>query len=196
MGRAVIGGNTTSVSLLNRLREGQETAAWERFIHLYTPLIYRWGQRRGLDGPDLDDLTQDVFASVLKHISGFEYNPSGGFRAWLKTIAENRLRDGHRRAEVSERAKPSLAVDATTSQTADAVFEEREYRRLLIGRAFEVMRKRFDERVWSACCRQVIDGIAAADVANEFGMTINQVYLAKSRVLTAVRDELAGLLDA
>ena len=35
----------------------------------------------------------------------------------------------------------------------------------------------------------------AADVAAELGISVNSVYLAKSRVLRRLREELAGLLD-
>lgn len=38
----------TSVSLLERVRQGSDQEAWARFVRLYTPLIYYWGRRCGL----------------------------------------------------------------------------------------------------------------------------------------------------
>ncbi len=41
----------------------------------------------------------------------------------------------------------------------------------------------------------MVHGRPAAEVAAELGVTINSVYLAKSRVLPRLRKELEGLLD-
>src|SRR5262245_1478691 len=53
--------DTTSVSLLERLRRPGAHEAWARFVHLYTPLLYYWARRLGLREEDAADLVQDVF---------------------------------------------------------------------------------------------------------------------------------------
>ena len=53
----------------------------------------------------------------------------------------------------------------------------------------------FDEVTWRACVEYVMNGRPPAEVAQELGVTVNMVYLAKSRVLRYLRGELAGLLD-
>ena len=40
--------HSTSGSLLARLRQPSDEAAWVRFVKLYTPLLYHWAQRSGL----------------------------------------------------------------------------------------------------------------------------------------------------
>jgi RNA polymerase sigma-70 factor (ECF subfamily) len=57
------------------------------------------------------------------------------------------------------------------------------------------MQAEFDERTWKACWQQTVEGRRAADVARDLDMTVNMVYLAKSRVLARLRQELEGLLD-
>jgi len=55
----------TPVSLLERLRQADDGAAWAEFVHLYTPLLYGWARRTGLSDDEAADLLQDVFAILL-----------------------------------------------------------------------------------------------------------------------------------
>ena len=41
----------------------------------------------------------------------------------------------------------------------------------------------------------VVDGIAAKDVSQNLGMSVNEVYIAKSRILKRLRVEFADLID-
>jgi RNA polymerase sigma-70 factor, ECF subfamily len=73
--------------------------------------------------------------------------------------------------------------------------EEREYRLYVMGRALQLMAADFEPATWVACWETVVCGRPAADVAAELGITVNAVYLAKSRVLVRLRRDLDGLLD-
>ena len=42
----------TPASLLERLRRPADPEAWARFVALYTPLLYRWARRAGLQEAD------------------------------------------------------------------------------------------------------------------------------------------------
>lgn len=48
---------------------------------------------------------------------------------------------------------------------------------------------------WRAFWRVAVDGCSPADVADELDMSVNAVYIAKSRVLRRLREELGDLLD-
>jgi RNA polymerase sigma-70 factor (ECF subfamily) len=51
----------------------------------------------------------------------------------------------------------------------------------------------FEPRSWQAVWRVVVDDQRPADVAAEYGMTPNAIYVAKSRILSRLRDVLADL---
>src|SRR5262245_38967164 len=85
---------TTSVRLLERVRDANDQAAWARFASLYAPLMYRWAIGLGLQPADASDLVQDVFVQLLRVLPEFNYDPGGSFRAWLRTLLVNRWRDG------------------------------------------------------------------------------------------------------
>jgi RNA polymerase sigma-70 factor (ECF subfamily) len=73
--------------------------------------------------------------------------------------------------------------------------EEAEYRRLLVGRALDVIRRDFNETTWAAFHGLMVEGRSAADVAAELGMSVNAVWLARHRVVRRLREELDGLLE-
>ena len=143
---------------------------------------------------DAADLVQDVFALLVKKMPEFCYQPGGSFRAWLRTVTLNKLRDWRRKnasnGAIPLDALPELAADDPAEQ-----FWETEYQRHLLRGAMDLIRPEFEPRTWAACSAFVFGGMSAAAVAAEHGMTENAVYIAKCRVVRRVREELAGLLD-
>src|SRR3954466_2899912 len=87
----------TPATLLDRLRRPGDSAAWAQFVHLYTPLLYRWAGRLGLGPAEAADLVQDVFVALLKALPTFRYDGRRSFRAWLCTLVRNRYRDARRK---------------------------------------------------------------------------------------------------
>ena len=73
--------------------------------------------------------------------------------------------------------------------------EEADYRRWLVRRTLELIRADFSKATWDAFNRFVLEGQPAATVAASLGISANAVYLARNRVLTRLRQELAGLLE-
>src|SRR5439155_714941 len=64
-----------------------------------------------------------------------------------------------------------------------------------VGRALRIMQAEFQPATWKACWECVVAGRPPEAVAAELGISVNAVYLAKSRVLRRLHEELRGLLD-
>jgi RNA polymerase sigma-70 factor (ECF subfamily) len=184
----------TSASLLERLRRPAEQEAWSRFVDLYTPLIFYWARRLGCQEPDAADLVQDVLTLLVRKLPEFTYDRHKTFRGWLRTVTLNVWRNGRRRPELPREANPPALSDLAGPDPAEA-FGEAEYRRWLVGRALELMRAEFQPTTWRACWECVVGGKPAAQVAAELGIGVGAVYMAKSRVLSRLRQGLADLLD-
>jgi RNA polymerase sigma-70 factor (ECF subfamily) len=191
--------HTTSASLLAKLRQPVDleatTAAWGRFVQLYTPLLFYWARRVGLRDEDAADLVQDVFATLVQKMPAFSYDADKGFRAWLRTVTLNKWRDRLRQSVLPS----GTASDPSVSEVADSsgpdLLEETEYRRYLVQRALHLMQTEFAPNTWKACWEHVVMDRPAAEVAAELGIGVGAVYVAKSRVLGRLRQELSGLLD-
>ena len=81
----------TRPSLLVRIRDMRDTQAWSQFVEIYTPLIYGFARKHGLQDADASDLTQDVLRVVAKTIRGLDYDQQrGSFRGWLFTVGNTR----------------------------------------------------------------------------------------------------------
>jgi RNA polymerase sigma-70 factor (ECF subfamily) len=184
----------TPLSLLQQLRQPGEQQAWQRFVELYTPLLFRWGRHMGLQEQDAADLAQDVLALLVQKLPEFSYDRQRSFRGWLRTVTLNRLRETRRRRTVPLTIDEAALEAAAVADPADG-FGQAEYRSFLAARALAVMRAEFQPATWRACWETVVAGRPAADVAAELGLSLGAVYVAKSRVLRRLRQVLDGLLE-
>ena len=187
--------NTTSASLLERLRQPEEAAAWPRFVRLYTPLLFYWARRTGLPQEDAADLVQDVLMTLVQKLPLFTYEPGRTFRGWLRTITMNKWRERGRRKSLAGPGPNDPGFSAVPARPEADPFDEVEYRKQLVQRALQVMQSEFEPRTWQACWETAVEGRSAGEVAQQLGVSIDVVYAAKSRVLKRLREELDGLLN-
>jgi RNA polymerase sigma-70 factor (ECF subfamily) len=180
----------TRPSLLVRIRDSGDRDAWRRFVEIYAPLVYKFARGRGLQDADAADLTQDVLQAVSGASKRLVYDPKRGtFRAWLYTVARNKVRNfllaRRRRHEAGD---PRLLDDQPAKEEAEQW--EREYEQRLFDWAVEQLRDSFQESTWRAFWLTSVSGRSASDTASELGMSVGAVYIAKSRVLARLRDEI------
>ncbi|MHC4402267.1 MAG: RNA polymerase sigma factor [Planctomycetota bacterium] len=62
----------TRPTLLLRVRDAADGQAWSQFVRIYSPLVYRYARRRGLQDADAADVTQDVLQTVAGAIGRFD----------------------------------------------------------------------------------------------------------------------------
>jgi RNA polymerase sigma-70 factor (ECF subfamily) len=184
--------HTTPVSLLERLRRPEERQAWGRFVELYTPLLYHWARRVGLQSQDASDLVQDVLLLLLRKLPEFTYDHHRSFRSWLRTVTLNRWRETQRKPSLPD---AGVSLEELPGEDPAAEVWESEYRGHQTRRALELMQRDFQPATWKACWEYVVQGRPAAEVAAELGMTVAAVHAARLRVLARLREELKGLLD-
>jgi RNA polymerase sigma-70 factor (ECF subfamily) len=185
--------HTTSVTLLERLQQGVDDRAWDRFVELYTPILVGWARRCGESPEDAADMVQEVFVALVESLPDFRRQGSGAFRRWLKTILLNKVRDGQRRRARLARALAQRPAQADPDE-AD-LFAEADFRQELARRALQLMQAEFTPSTWKACWETLVRGRSPGEVARELGISENAVYLARCRVLRRLRQELGDLLD-
>lgn len=186
---------STRYSLLVAARDGQNEA-WNRFVHLYGPLIYRWVRRTGLQSSDAADVTQDVLVSVSKDISKFDPSrTSVKFRAWLWTITRRRIADLYRNRPDDELLGSAIANLHQIDQDIDPPTDPSLDSQTVLQRALAIHRNRFDTNTWTAFWATVVEGRQPDEVAETLNISRWAVYKARARILQRLRNELAGLVE-
>lgn len=186
---------STSLTLLGSLKAGGTAAPeWARFDALYRPLLARWARSRGFPPQDADDLTQIVLIKLLDELPRYEPRPGGSFRSWLFRLTVNAAHDYRRRVATRHLPAPD-GLSGVGHDSPLAEMEEAEYLRELCRRGLELIRPEFSAQAMAAFVGSKVDGRPAADVATELGITVNAVYIAVNRVMTRLREVLAGLMD-
>jgi RNA polymerase sigma-70 factor (ECF subfamily) len=190
----------TRKSLLLRAQTGEENA-WKDLTDLYRPLIIGWLRRQGVAARDLDDLSQEIFLSVVKYLPSFEHSGSpGAFRSWLRTIVCSRTVDYWRGIDAGKQASGSSDAAAALQQIEDPNSDlnrrwDEEHDRYVLGCLLDLFEEEFEPTTLKAFRLLTLDGVSGAEAATELGLTVPAVYMAKSRVLKRIRQEAEGLID-
>ena len=186
----------TRRSLIVKLRDPADHAAWEEFVTLYEPLIFRLARHKGLQDADASDLCQEVFQTVSQAIAGWDPDPGrGSFRGWLSRIARNLLinfltrRPNQLRGSGATSVQDILEAQPAPDDSATAFFEA-EYRKRLFQWAADQVKSEFTPATWAAFWRTAIEGHPPKDVAEGVGISVGAVYIARSRVLSRLRQRI------
>lgn len=187
---------STSPSLLVGLRN-RDAAAWRMMAHLYTPLVYRWALRANLREQDAADVVQEVFSVVLTKIQDLRHGqPGDTFRGWLFGITRNKVREHIRRHTATAATGGSDALEWLHALPAEeSLSDVAEDRSELLRRALELIENEFAPTTWKSFWSIAVEGRRADDVAQQQGISLNAVYLAKSRVARRLREVLVDEVD-
>jgi RNA polymerase sigma-70 factor (ECF subfamily) len=192
--------NETRQSLLLRAQTG-ETNAWKDLTDLYRPLILGWLNRQGVPPRDLEDLSQEVLLSVVKNLPAFQHSGQrGAFRSWLRTIVCSRTADYWRANDEDTQAQGGSGATAALQQIADPDSAlnrqwDEEHDRYVVRCLLALVDEEFEPVTLQAFRRVALDGVSGAEAAQELGLSVGAVYMAKSRVLARIRQEAEGLID-
>jgi RNA polymerase sigma-70 factor (ECF subfamily) len=171
----------TRASLLARLSADVDRSVWLEFFEQYAELILGFAKARGLQHSDCEDVLQNVLVSLVHAMKGFRYDPArGSFRGYLLTVV-SRAVSQQLRQKRGEGALPEGAQ--LPVEPADAEAWELEWRRHHVRRAMRIVEREFSEENVQAFTGYVINGLPAQQVADGLGLSIEQVYQAKSRIL-------------
>jgi RNA polymerase sigma-70 factor (ECF subfamily) len=181
---------STRPSLLVRLRDANDAGAWQQFVELYAPLVYRFARRHRLQDADAADLTQEVLRGVSGSIGRLDYDPARGtFRSWLFTLAHRKLCDFLTRRGREGQGSGDSGAHALLHElpAPEPDVWEREYEQRLFAWAAERAQKEVTETTWQAFWQTAVEGRPPATVAQGLGISVGAVYIAKSRVQARLR---------
>jgi RNA polymerase sigma factor (sigma-70 family) len=192
----------TRPSLLLRMRNPRDGQAWAQFVDVYAPLVYGFGRNQGLQDADAADLMQEVLRAVSAAVGRFDYNPEqGSFRSWLFTVVRSKLSN----FKTARARQPQGTGDTNVRHVLEEQPErgqdsqkswDQEYDRQLFNQAAALVRQGVQDSTWQAFWQTAVEGKNAKQVADDLNMTIASVYLAKSRVMARLKEQVRLLAGA
>ncbi len=188
--------DTTRPSLLIRVRDRTDGAAWQEFDGIYRPMIQRFAMARGLPFSDAEEITQQCMTAIQQHIGGFEYDTSRGrFKSWLATLVNNRVRNARRDRREYQPVTGELDALPEGGRAPDEVFDLL-WRQEHLRHCLRLVRSEVSASTYEAFVAHVIEDRPIEDVCATLKMTRNQVQAIKSRVTRRIRAHMIELLGA
>ncbi len=188
----------TRNSLILRIRDRDDAEAWREFVSIYEPVIYTTALHRGLQHADASELVQRVLLAVARAVDRFQPDSDRArFRTWLYRITHNEFCKQYAASQKHTASGDSNVLEQLSnlpSKSDDEHFVI-QYRRSVFRWAANRVRRSVRPSTWEAFQRTTVDGVAPEDVADELGLSIGAVYVARSRVMARLRTE-AGNYDA
>jgi RNA polymerase sigma-70 factor (ECF subfamily) len=184
----------TRASLILRLRNPADVAAWDEVVSVYGPLVFRMARRRGLQPADADDLVQEVFSAVARQVGDWVLRPDRGrFRAWLLQIARNIAVNLLTRKPFGAIGVGGDEAEGWLEEIPEQVDElssqfDVEYRREVFRWAAEQVRESVARTTWQAFQLTHVEDVSIADAALQLGISVGNVYIARSRVMKRLRE--------
>ncbi len=176
--------DSVTTGLLQDVKEG-DTQAWAFLVEMYSPVIFLWCRQRGLSSDQAQDVGQETWTRVWSSVGRFEKETGQhAFRRWLFTIVRNKIIDTQRKRKERALTAPD---DVTLPNRTD--HEEPPGVELLFTKVVEWISSKYREHNWKAFILCYAEGLDRDEVARSLGLTRNQVDLACSRILRALKEE-------
>lgn len=184
----------TQATLLEAIRSPENRRAWEEFIAIYRPAVYRMARRRGLQDADAQDVTQEIFVRIAGAVGQYEQQPGTKFRHWLRRVAKNAILSALAQTP-KDAAIGGTAVAEQLAEHADVSPEleqqlANEYQREQYLRAAAMVRSDVNAETWQAFELTVIEGMTCEDAASVIGKSVGVVYASRSRIVKRLREQI------
>lgn len=177
-----------------RVSGGADERAWEEFVELYGPAIYRAIRYYGLQDADAQDTTQQVLMSVARALEQRPHDPSRArFRTWLSRVIRNAALNVIRQSKPDRGTGDSEWVrrlSRVEDEQDGADVLEQEYQKELFRKAARDIEPEFAEDTWQAFWLTAVEGREITEVARQLSKKVGSIYAARSRVIRRLRQQV------
>lgn len=186
----------TTSALLEGLCGPNNEAAWAGLDNRYRPILIATARRFGLSDADAHDVAQETMVRVLQGCREGKYDrEKGRLRTWILTIARHRIVDLHRKRDIRKEARGVSAVVELPEEEAIEACWSAEERAAILREALDALRSdsNLAAETIEAFELQVLHRRGPHQVAEQLACSINDVYLAKSRVTRKLKDMVSRI---
>ncbi len=185
--------DATRSSLLSRVRDLDDKTGWCEFDRLYRPMLTRYAARHGLSTSESEEIAQDCMTAVVGRIKKFKRQRR--FRAWLRGMVDHKVSDYlAQRCRQQPLDTKLLGQTPTDGLSSEQVWQE-VWNRSHLLECIDSLKTEFAEHTLKAFSMYVLRGEPVRTISRDLGMTPNQIYVAKSRVMTRIRQRFGPTLE-
>lgn len=189
-----------SHSMLTTISGTSGEIDWPTLVSDCEPRIAAWCRRFGLQDADTADVSQNVLLkSVISIRSGnFDAN-KGHFMCWLKVVTDNTIRTllwkraARRECVNGERMDTtlqSICLASTDEPSSEEACIEEESLRHQLQHAENCVKPRVKRETWEAYRLTMHENFSPSHTAEQIGISVRDVYVAKCRVIGYLKREL------
>lgn len=197
-GTQVILATRTTTRLLDALKEPANEPVWAQMDARYRPVIAGLARRLGLNESDADETAQQSLVEFLCAYRDGRYDRSKGrLSSWILGIARNTALRLRKRRDAGRGGDDDAVSDLPDEVALRPIWDE-ERDRAIIARALAQLRDQsaVDDRTLLAFELVALRGVPAAEVGQQCGMTVDQVYVAKSRLTKSLKELVKQMTEA
>ena len=190
----------TRESLILRLPDRGDIAAWDEFAAIYQPLVYRLARAKGLQHADAQEVVQEVLLAVSRAVERWKPDSElGRFRDWLFRISRNLVinyltRKQHRGIGSGDSRVAELLQNQSAQNVNESTWFDMEVRREIFHYCARRVRAEVSDKTWRAFWMSSVERQTIAAVAQQLGMTHGAIYIARSRAMAKLRESAEQLL--
>jgi RNA polymerase sigma-70 factor (ECF subfamily) len=197
----------TRWSLINRLKNWDDSATWQEFFDTYWRLVYSVARKAGLSDVEAEEVVQETVISVAKQMPKFEADPErGSFKSWLMHLTRRRITDQFRKRPPAGRFKKSTSIETAGTPIIEKVADpaglaletlwEEEWREHLMKTALDRVKKAVQPKQFQVFHLLTVKHLTPEKVASLLNLKVPNVYLIKHRVTEQLKEEIQRLEKA
>jgi RNA polymerase sigma factor (sigma-70 family) len=196
----------TRKSLIARLENWEDQRTWDEFYQTYWKLIYSVAIKAGLRQDEAFDCVQETILSIAKQSKKQLYDPAqGSFKTWLMNMTRWRINDQFRKRKKDtamivgewENDRKTAVIDRVEDPQGDVLSRlwNVEWKKNIADAALSRVKAQVSPKQYQIFDCYVIKQWDAKRVQDQLSVSMAQVYLAKHRVGSVLKKELAKLED-
>jgi RNA polymerase sigma factor (sigma-70 family) len=194
----------TRKSLIARLDNWEDQRTWDDFYQTYWRLIYSVAIKSGLRSDEAFDCVQETILSIAKQSKKKLYDPEqGSFKTWLMNMTRWRINDQFRKRKKDtamaggewDDDRKTAVIDRFEDPKGDLLGRlwDVEWKKNVADAALARVKAQVSPKQYQIFHYYVIKQWDATKVQEHLNVSMAQVYLAKHRVGTVLKKELARL---
>jgi RNA polymerase sigma-70 factor (ECF subfamily) len=182
----------TTTQVLEELRASSEAEAWRRFCDHFRPVVVKFARQLGLSTTDAEDAAQETMLQFFKAFREGKYDRGRGrLSNWLFGVARRVILNlrGHQPLEqlIADKTTGTSFWDLIQDDHSIKQSWDAQWRKMVLTRCLDQARREFNPKVFGAFELYALQDKTVDEVAQKFKMSKNSVYIAKSRVLSKIR---------